>query len=41
MTSNFPPSDAGTRVSAVPVRLRPDVKLKEEETCKLVGRWWD
>ncbi|OAX32189.1 hypothetical protein K503DRAFT_702421 [Rhizopogon vinicolor AM-OR11-026] len=41
VTSNLLPSDAGTRVSAVPDRLRPHVKLKGEETRKLVGRRWD
>ncbi|KAJ8594407.1 hypothetical protein M405DRAFT_838548 [Rhizopogon salebrosus TDB-379] len=41
VTSNLLLSDAGTCVSAVPVRLQPHVKLKDEETCKLVGRWWD
>lgn len=41
VTSNLLPSDTGTRVSAVPDRLRPHVKLKGEETRKLVGRRWD
>jgi hypothetical protein len=36
-----PPVDVGTCVSVVPVRLRPHVKLKDKETCKLVGRRWD
>ena len=38
MASNLLPSDAGTRIFAVPVR---HVKLDNEETRKLVGRWWD
>jgi hypothetical protein len=41
VTSNLLPSDAGTRVSAVPDRLRPHAKLKGEETRKSVGRRWD
>ncbi|KAG1787366.1 uncharacterized protein HD556DRAFT_1409769 [Suillus plorans] len=41
VTSNLLPSDTGTRVSAVPDRLRPHVKLKGEETRKLAGRRWD
>ncbi|KAG2050087.1 hypothetical protein BDR06DRAFT_892442 [Suillus hirtellus] len=41
VTSNLLPSDTGIRVSAVPDRLRPHVKLKGEETRKLVGRRWD
>jgi hypothetical protein len=38
VASNLLPSDAGTCVSVVPVR---HVKLEDEETRKLVGRWWD
>lgn len=41
VTSNLLPSDTDTRVSAVPDRLRPHVKIKGEETRKLVGRRWD
>ncbi|KAG0696502.1 hypothetical protein DFH29DRAFT_812922 [Suillus ampliporus] len=41
VTSNLLPSDAASRASAVPDRLRPHVKLKGEETRKLVGRRWD
>lgn len=41
VTSNLLPSDTDTRVSAVPDRLRPHVKIKGEETRKLVGRQWD
>jgi hypothetical protein len=41
VTSNLLPSDTGTRASAIPDHLRPHVKLKGEETRKLVGRRWD